>query len=168
MENEFAKQLEFEIVKKDEVKEVMALYKEVIKTTLTTWNKNYPAKDLIKEDIQNKDLFCLKDKTKKIIAVAYISNQFEDEEYKCGEKFVNPYRFARICTHPDYQHMGVGTRMMEEILKVAKTNNSDGFKISVYKKNEAAIKLYKKFGFVQIGEKKNYYGYDYFIFELKL
>jgi ribosomal protein S18 acetylase RimI-like enzyme len=159
-------QSNFELANTKNLDEIMNLYKNVIKTTLTTWDDDYPNKELILKDIKNKELFILKTENSEIISVAFVSNNFESNDIKWKYKLSNPFRFARICTHPNYQRIGVGTRMLSEIINFVKKRNCDGMQILVYVKNVAAIKLYEKFGFENTGEYTEY-GYDYYSFELK-
>lgn len=163
IDKEMIKELKFENVSESEIDEVLEVYRNVIKNTLTTWDENYPNKELLLKDIKNKELFCLK--ADKIIAVAYVSNYFESEDNNWKYDFKNPYRFARICTLSEYQGLGVGTKMLSEIIKFVKNLNCDGLQIAVYIKNISAIKLYEKFGFIKTGS-KNEFGYDYFKYEL--
>lgn len=156
--------LSFQLVKETELDEVWDLYKLVIKTTLTTWDENYPSIDLIKSDISNNELFCIKTNSNKIVAVAYVSNYFENIK-TWQNKLYNPYKFARICTHPEYQGLGIATFFLQNIIDYCKNKNSDGLQISVYINNIAAIKLYNKFNFIKTGTSSNY-GYDYYNFEL--
>lgn len=164
IKDDFVNTLKFEYVTENEIDEVLNLYKNVIRTTLTTWDDNYPNRELLIKDINNKELFALKNN--EIIAVAYISNYFESENASWKYNLKNPFRFARICTSPEYQGLGVGTKMLTEIINHVKSLGCDGLQIAVYIKNTAAIRLYEKFNFIKTGE-KNEYGFDYFKYELK-
>lgn len=152
-------------VEKDEAKKVKDLYREVIKTTLTTWDEEYPSMEMIEADIENKELFCLKDNRGMIKGVCFVSDKFEGEE-DWKEKMNKPYRFARICSLPSLQGFGVATKMMKEIIAYAKSRGCDGFRISVYDKNVSALKLYTNFGFNKVGESFKY-GFNFYLYELK-
>lgn len=152
-------------VEKGEEKKVKELYRQVIKTTLTTWDEEYPSMEMIEDDIKNKELYCLKDSRGKIMGVCFISDKFEGEE-DWKEEMIKPYRFARICSLPSLQGFGIATKMMKEIIAYAKARGSDGFRISVYDKNISALKLYSKFGFNKVGESFKY-GFNFYLHELK-
>ena len=49
-----------ELATPNQIEEILSLYQNVIETTFTTWDKNYPSKDLLISDIQNKNLYVLR------------------------------------------------------------------------------------------------------------
>ncbi|MBE2217342.1 MAG: GNAT family N-acetyltransferase [Ignavibacteria bacterium] len=53
----------------------------------------------------------------------------------------------------EYRGKGLGSRMMEEVIKQARTNGLEKICLEVYSHNAAGIALYKKFGFVEEGKK---------------
>ena len=58
-----------------------------------------------------------------------------------------------IAVHPDYRRRGIGTKLMESILK-----NMHGYAIlQVRASNNEAIKFYKKLGFIEKELLKGYY-----------
>ncbi len=62
-----------------------------------------------------------------------------------------------IVVDPEYQGMGIGTRLMEEILKYFKSKGLDTAELWVGDENYRAINFYKKFGFQEKGR------YNYWI-----
>lgn len=58
---------------------------------------------------------------------------------------------------PDYQHQGHGTALLTYALNVAKEQHDGLVYLEVRCTNRHAITLYKKLGFKQIGERKDYY-----------
>jgi len=59
------------------------------------------------------------------------------------------YKSARRC--------GVASRLLERLIEAVKSENASFLFLEVRKSNEAAIKLYEKFGFLVCGERKNFY-----------
>ncbi len=152
-------------VVKGEEKIVKKIYREVIKTTLTTWDEEYPSYEMIEQDVINNELFCLKDEQNNIVGVCFVSNKFEgEEEWKYELK--NPFRFARICSLPHLQGFGIATKMLKELIAYVKGLGCDGLRISVYNKNASALKLYDNFGFEKVGECFKY-GFDFYLYELR-
>lgn len=49
-----------------------------------------------------------------------------------------------------YRHQGVGTAMMESAIGWAIANGADHLTLNVFPDNEAAIALYRKFGFTEV------------------
>ena len=54
---------------------------------------------------------------------------------------------CQIAVHPDIQHSGVGSELMEEMLKDVKAKKVNSLTLEVRKSNEKAINFYKKHGF---------------------
>ncbi len=55
-----------------------------------------------------------------------------------------------------YRGRGLGTQLITKALKHAKAIGLEKVELSVYTENTAAIKLYKKMGFTEIGVVKHY------------
>ncbi len=64
---------------------------------------------------------------------------------------------------------GISSSLLSELIKFAKLNNCINLNLEVCASNTVAINLYKKFGFEQVGLRKNYYnGQDALLFTKKL
>lgn len=62
-----------------------------------------------------------------------------------------------IATHPFHRRKGLGKRLLAEVLRLCRAEGvSEGF-LEVRRSNTGAIDLYRKFGFMQTGTRKNYY-----------
>jgi ribosomal-protein-alanine N-acetyltransferase len=62
-----------------------------------------------------------------------------------------------IATHPFHRRKGLGARLLSEVLLRCRAEGvAEGF-LEVRRSNAGAIDLYRKFGFMQIGTRKNYY-----------
>lgn len=62
-----------------------------------------------------------------------------------------------ICIDPAYKRQGLGQYFVNEVIAAAKKEHADCIFLEVRPSNIAAIELYKKVGFKQIGQRKNYY-----------
>ena len=51
----------------------------------------------------------------------------------------------------------IGTKMLEEIINLAKNKNLKSVTLEVNEHNEIAIRLYKKYNFIEVGKRKKYY-----------
>ncbi len=63
-------------------------------------------------------------------------------------------QITNIAVHPNFRKKGVASKILEEILESAAC---ESFVLEVRKSNTAAISLYEKYGFLQVGERKNFY-----------
>jgi ribosomal-protein-alanine N-acetyltransferase len=64
---------------------------------------------------------------------------------------------TNIAVHPDYRRKGIGSALLEGIIDVAKRNFVRGMTLEVRAGNEAAIQIYKQYGFYETGVRKKYY-----------
>lgn len=62
-----------------------------------------------------------------------------------------------LTVDPEVQRQGVGTKLMKHFLQLACRHNADTVMLEVRPSNTAAIRLYEKLGFNEIGVRRNYY-----------
>ena len=64
---------------------------------------------------------------------------------------------TNVAVLPEYRRMGVGSSLVAEMIKTAENLKLELLTLEVRKSNVAAQKLYEKFGFEILGERKRYY-----------
>lgn len=62
-----------------------------------------------------------------------------------------------VAVDTDFRRKGVGTALINELVTYGKKNNLCFITLEVRESNQAAISLYSDFGFIKVGERKNYY-----------
>jgi len=62
-----------------------------------------------------------------------------------------------LCVPPGFQRHGYGRKLFKLLLDRAYKQGAEVCFLEVRRSNEGAIALYRSMGFVQIGERKNYY-----------
>lgn len=72
-------------------------------------------------------------------------------------KVVDEGHITNIAVSPDCRRKGIASEMLSRIIKSAYDDNLYLLTLEVRKSNIAAQKLYEKFGFEPLGERKNYY-----------
>ena len=155
--------MEFLKATQNDVPEIMAHYKNVIKNTFTTWDENYPDENLVKTDIDDGNFYVLKDGGK-IVAVSFLGEKKDDTE-TWNHQLAKPMGVARICVSPNQQGKGIGTMFMQLLISEAKKRGADGMHFHVCTKNVSAMKMYEKCGFVRSDEVVNNYGFDFYKYE---
>ena len=65
-----------------------------------------------------------------------------------------------LCVRPESQRQGLGTRMLNQLIEVARRHGADTLLLEVRPSNRPALSLYRKVGFHEVGERKNYYPAD--------
>lgn len=75
-----------------------------------------------------------------------------------------------ICVAPEYRGKRLGIALLEHALATAENAGADGVYLEVRPSNAAAIGLYEKYGFIQVGTRKGYYqdGEDALVYALFL
>lgn len=160
--------MEIRLLTNENINEIRELYADIRNNTYTLWDDNYPSEELIKWDVERKGLWGVFN-NQTLIAITFIGERCEDgeEDFTWQDTFKKRGTFARIGVLPQYQNKGIGTYLVDFVLKELKSQGFDGVRILVGTKNLNAIKLYSKFGFINCG-KTNRYGHDYYLFELRL
>lgn len=64
---------------------------------------------------------------------------------------------SNIVVRKDLRNKGIGNKLLEKIIEIAKEMKKEKILLEVNEKNEGAIKLYEKNNFEKDGIRKNYY-----------
>lgn len=62
-----------------------------------------------------------------------------------------------LCIRPAAQRQGLGERLLRHIMAEARRHDADTLLLEVRPSNEAALRLYGKLGFSQVGQRPDYY-----------
>lgn len=62
-----------------------------------------------------------------------------------------------IATHPDYRNQGVASCLINALIEALTEQGSHSLMLEVRVSNAQAIRIYEKFGFVEVGRRRNYY-----------
>lgn len=62
-----------------------------------------------------------------------------------------------IAVSPDWQGYGIGRRLMDHVLAHAHRERFESIFLEVEESNQAAVALYKKLGFFEVGNRPGYY-----------
>lgn len=62
-----------------------------------------------------------------------------------------------LSVNPDFQRQGLGESLLQHMIELAREHAASTVFLEVRPSNEAAIKLYDKYGFCQVGVRNNYY-----------
>ena len=72
-------------------------------------------------------------------------------------KAVDDAHITNIVTHKKYRKLGIASKLLEELIKMAKSYNVQSLTLEVNEENIPAQNLYKKYQFKILGKRKNYY-----------
>lgn len=71
---------------------------------------------------------------------------------------IDETHIINIAIHPDYRGIGASKLLMEAIIDACKERKIPAITLEVRSNNIIAQNLYKKYGFIEEGLRKNYYG----------
>lgn len=70
---------------------------------------------------------------------------------------VDEAHIATLATHPDFRRQGIAARLLIEALNSAFKEGAQKALLEVRAGNEAALAMYRKYGFAQVGTRPHYY-----------
>jgi len=70
---------------------------------------------------------------------------------------IDEAHITNVAVHPQYQRQGFGRKIMEALIDEARQRSIQQMTLEVRKSNEAAIRLYKRMGFLVSGIRPGYY-----------
>lgn len=89
----------------------------------------------------------------------YVVAELGDEVVGYGGMWliVDEAHITNIAVHPDYRGQRIGERIVEAMIAAAHRESISSLTLEVRVRNTAAINLYKKLGFDEVGIRKGYY-----------
>lgn len=72
-------------------------------------------------------------------------------------KAVDDVHVTNIVTKKYYRKCGIASLILEKLIQMAKNMNVNSITLEVHEDNVAAQKLYTKYNFKKVGNRKNYY-----------
>jgi len=121
---------------------------EVYSIEIFSFEKPYPLQLLLFYYYVADDLFLVAELENKV--VGYVIGIVK----KTGEGHV-----ISLAVHPEFRCRGIGTLLMKQLLERMKRVKASHVKLEVEARNEAALTLYRKLGFREMGLLKDYYGH---------
>ena len=77
--------------------------------------------------------------------------------YMAFSLIADEMEILNLAVHPDFRRQGLGTRLLERAFEICRKSGIATSFLDVKESNDAAIELYRKFGYVEIGVRKRYY-----------
>jgi len=92
-----------------------------------------------------------------VYVVAYDDEKHKIVGYGGMWHVVNEGHITNIAVLKEYRRQGIGMRIVEKLQSIAKNKEMIGLTLEVRRGNQEAISLYRKFGFILSGIRKEYY-----------
>lgn len=115
------------------------------------WDDKYPTADIIRQDINELDLFVLMLDEK--IVGAVVINAILPKEY-CSIRWKtspNTYTFHRMMVDPEYQGKGIATAILQFIEKRGINMGMKSLRVDTNENNTKMLALFEKFKFSNAG-----------------
>ena len=123
---------------------------ENIKGCLLTDFDNFWSYNILKQELENgKSKYFVAKQENEIVGFAGIL------------LIIDQVNIMNIVVKKDKRNFGIGSSLLEEIIRYSKIHNATSITLEVNEKNIPAIKLYKKYGFKQVGLRRKYYNNEY-------
>ncbi len=128
------------------ISEMNLLDLENIKDCLLTDFDNFWSYNILKQELENgKSKYFVAKQENEIVGFAGIL------------LIIDQVNIMNIVVKKDKRNFGIGSSLLEEIIRYSKIHNATSITLEVNEKNIPAIKLYKKYGFKQVGLRRKYY-----------
>ncbi len=119
---------------------------ENIKDCLLTDFDNFWSYNILKQELENgKSKYFVAKQENEIVGFSGIL------------LIIDQVNIMNIVVKKDKRNFGIGSLLLEEIIRYSKIHNATSITLEVNEKNIPAIKLYKKYGFKQVGLRRKYY-----------
>ncbi|KRT56343.1 [SSU ribosomal protein S18P]-alanine acetyltransferase [endosymbiont of Ridgeia piscesae] len=70
---------------------------------------------------------------------------------------VDECHLLNICIDPGWQRLGLGRRLVERLLQLGRQHGAEAAYLEVRESNRPARRLYRQIGFVEVGQRRDYY-----------
>lgn len=117
----------------------------LIEQGIYQWNKAYPSKEVLKNDIELKQLW--KFEVEAVIVGIIVLTEIEDEDYKKVKWLTNSSNslyIHRLAVHPNYQGKGFAIELMNFAENYALRNNFTSIRLDTFSKNKRNQRFYEK------------------------
>ena len=88
----------------------------------------------------------------------WITSQKDTVIGYCGMwQILDEAHTMNLAVHPDYRRLGVADALLQTMIALANQNKLSAMTLEVRGSNVPALRLYKKYGFLEAGVRRNYY-----------
>ena len=139
---------------KSDLDDIYALYRSLMDMPYSTWDEDYPSKEIVKEDLEKNEVLVMCENDGRIVSAIVIED--EQEEYDADAEWypdvIKWAALARLGVSKDMQGHGIAKRMLCAAMKRAQESGCDGVRFLVSKDNPYPQRAYAKLNFDICGE----------------
>ena len=156
----------FQPAKKEDLPEILKLYRSVIGKPGCTWDISYPNEATLQEDFRTGNLFVLRQRGR-IVGAGSIVPRNELDDLDCWQHKEHAGEIARIVIRRDRQSRGYGKYLVDMLCHRLRKQNCKTVHILVAKENHHALNMYRESRFHNVGSCHRY-DLDFYAYERKL
>ncbi|MFC5448892.1 GNAT family N-acetyltransferase [Paenibacillus aestuarii] len=145
------------VLRPEHLPEALDLYRTVTdrlrQQGIHQWDRYYPNRFVIKQDIAHGCLYGLRGQGRIIAAVAV--NRQQSDKYAgihWSDVQGNPAIIHRLAVHPSAQGKGIGKQLLEFAESHARNKGYTSVRLDVYSANPSAVSMYERYGYTHKGE----------------
>ncbi len=147
---------------------VLNLYRAQLGRPFCPWNEYYPTMTEIDFDLGRNALFVRENEEGEIIAAVSLDLDEQVEALTCWSEDLAPGgEVSRLVVRADCQNRGIACEMLAFAAEELKRRGCRSIRYLVDKQNEKALRAYRKYGAVRVGECA-LFGHEYDCFEKDL
>lgn len=144
--------MEFIAIGLQELAEVKQFYAEITsdlrKKGIDQWDRFYPNRFVMKNDLKNGTLFGIKEENHLIGAIVLDTN--ESKQYlklQWEDQSGGPLIIHRLAVHPFHQGKGIGKKLLNFAEEYALKKGHTSIRMDVYSQNPEAVRMYERAGY---------------------
>ncbi|ARC84121.1 acetyltransferase domain protein [Clostridium argentinense CDC 2741] len=160
---------QFRLANKSDLNNITKIFSNAIQDMeekgIDQWDSIYPNSDIIRDDIENKQMYVLICNNRLVSAI--VINEQQDPEYQAinwTQREGNVCIIHRMCVDPTVQGKGFGKKTVSFAEAKVLENNYSIIRLDAFSKNPFAIHLYETLNYKCVGEvqfrKGKFYCYE--------
>lgn len=160
--------LPLELLGEDSLDEIYKLYRSAVGTDGCVWDESYPDERILREDIENGDLFGIRNGKGRIVAAIARDRDEETDSLDCWDPGLVPSaELARLVVASEYRNQGMARVLIRQAMKLLARRGYRGVHYLVAEKNEQALRSYRALNFTAVGE-TDLFGHHFLCYEKEL
>lgn len=136
-----------------DAQEIYALYHSLIDMPYSTWDEEYPTREIVEEDVAQHEVLVMRDGENRIVSAIAVWQAFEFGDAAAWYPDVTRWAMlSRLGVASDMQGRGIAKRMLIAAMDAAKDEGCEAVQFLVAKSNPIAQRAYASLGFDICGE----------------
>lgn len=145
--------MKIRLATKNDLPNLKIMFSKIVKKmeseNIFIWNEFYPFEEF-ENDIENKNLYLVRDKEKIISAFCLCTEIEGSENFQWSQNYAHSLYLCKFGVNVEFQNKGFGSSIISEIFVLAKNMGAEYLRLKVVDSNIPALKFYQKNNFLQV------------------